>query len=346
MIIGIALAALSGALLGVCFTPMRHLKDFAWENTWFTWNLFACLLLSPLIAWLTIPSIFQVFREIGLQRNLIVLGVGLLSGASGVAFGLSLARVGTALVNSLCNGVALLAGSFVPLIAHHRDALQGQIGTWLAVGFALSVAGVWLCALAGSQRDGPSKYMDAGSDDSQAQKRLVRQGIILAITAGLLTPLVNFGLAFGDPSMQIARDHGASETFMSFAIYLPFFATAFVANSLYCASLWKENGTLAQFLRPNIWYQVAIAFAIAGLWMAGNVLYGWALPWMQTYGPVLGWPICLASCNIAAALTECAYGDWKGKPLVTLTGGLGMLTASLVTFAYICLLIQTQNSGS
>lgn len=346
MIIGIALAALSGALLGVCFTPMRHLKDFAWENTWFTWNLCACLVLSPLIAWLTIPSIFQVFREIGWQRNLIVLGVGLLSGASGVAFGLALARVGTALVNSLCNGVALIAGSFVPLIAHHRDALQGQVGTWLVIGFAFSVAGVWLCALAGSQRDGPSEYMDAGSNDAQAQRRLVKQGIILAITAGLLTPLINFGLAFGDSSMQIARDHGASETFMSFAIYLPFFATAFVANSSYCATLWKKNGTLAQFSRPKVWYCAAISLLIAVLWMGGNVLYGWALPWMQSYGPALGWPICLASCNISAALVECAYGDWKGQPLLTLSGGLGMLTTSLVTFAYICLLIQTSTVAS
>lgn len=346
MIIGILLAALSGALLGICFTPMRHLKDFAWENTWFTWNLFACLLISPFIAWFTIPSLLQVFQEIGLQRNLIVLGVGLLSGASGVAFGLGLARVGTALVNSLCNGVALIAGSFVPLIAHHRDALQGQVGTWLAVGFALSVVGVWLCALAGSQRDGPSQYMSADTTDARQQQRLVRQGIALAVMAGLLTPLVNFGLAFGDSSMQIAREHGASETFMSFAIYLPFFATAFVANSLYCAFLWRKNDTLQQFAQPYVWPRVAIAFLIAALWMAGNVLYGWALPWMQSYGPVLGWPICLASCNIAAALVECAYGDWRGKPLVTLSGGLGMLTASLVTFAYICLLIQSQTSIS
>lgn len=346
MVFGILLAALSGVLLGICFTPMRYMKGFAWENSWFAWNLCACLLLSPLIAWLTIPSVFDVFQEIGFERNLIMLGVGLLSGASGVAFGLGLARVGTTLVNSLCNGVALIAGSFVPMIAQHREALEGQVGALLAVGFVLSVAGVCVCAWAGSQREHPSEYMEELSGDHRTRQRIVRQGILLSIVAGLLTPLINFGLAFGDGSMQVARDHGASETFMSFSIYVPFFAAAFVSNGVYCAYLWKKNKSFQQFFEPRILHRAAVAILIAVLWMGGNVLYGWALPWMQTYGPVLGWPICLASCNISAALTECAYGDWKGQALYTLAGGLAMLTASIATFGYICLLIQNATAIS
>jgi hypothetical protein len=188
--------------------------------------------------------------------------------------------------------------------------------------------------------------MEFRSDDANSHRRLVHQGILFAVLAGLLTPLVNFGLAFGDASMQIARNHGASEAFMSFAIYLPFFTTSFLTNSLYCAYLWKTNRTFHQFLEPSIFRRLAIVFLIATLWMGGNVLYGSALPLMQSYGPALGWPICLASCNIAAALVECAYGDWKGRALATLAGGLGMLTASLMTFGYICLLIQVRGSTS
>lgn len=341
MVIGILLAILSGVLFGVCFIPMRYVKEFAWENTWFAWSFCACLLLSPLIAWLTIPEAFEVFREIGLERNLITLGAGLLSGASGILFGLGLARVGTTLVNSLCNGISLIAGSFIPLIVQHREALHGQVGALLASGFVLSVAGVCVCAWAGSQREHPSEYMDHGTSDYPSRQRTVLVGILLSITAGLLMPLVNLGLAFGDGSMQVARDHGASETFMSFAVYVPFFATTFVSNVLYSAYLWKKHQSYKQLFEPRGLHLAAVAMFVAGLWMGGNVLYGWALPWMQTYGPVLGWPICLASCNIAAALAECAYGDWRGKAFYTLAGGLGFLTASIGMFGYICLLIQT-----
>jgi len=346
MAIGILLAVLSGVLFGICFTPMRHVKTFAWENTWFAWNLCACLLLSPLIAWLTIPSAFTVFQEIGLQRNLIMLGVGLLSGASGVLFGLGLARVGTTLVNSLCNGIALIAGSLVPLMIQHREALEGEIGAFLIAGFILSVAGVCMCAWAGSQRDQPSEYMDHRSSDSSTARRVVVQGILFSIMAGLLTPLVNLGLAFGDGFMKVARDHGTSETFMSFAVYVPFFATTFVSNGLYCAYLWKKNGTLPQLCGPRRLRLASVAVLIATLWMGGNVLYGWALTWMQSFGPVLGWPICLASCNVAAAIVECSYGDWKGKPLYILLVGLGILTTSIATFGYVCLLIQNATTVS
>ena len=339
MNIGILLAVLSGVLFGICFTPMRYTKTLAWENTWFTWNLVACLVISPVIAWLTIPSVFEVFREIGLRLNLIMLGVGFVSGASGIFFGLGLARVGTTLVNSLCNGIGLIAGSFVPLMLQHREAMKGQVGLWLAAGFVLSVAGVAVCAWAGSQRGESSEYM-AHQSDPKARRRMVLQGILFSVLAGLITPLINLGLAFGDDFMKVARAHGASETFTSFAVYVPFFATTFLSNAIYCAYLWKKNHTQTQFKGPERRPIVGISTLVAVLWIGANVLYGWALTQMQTYGPILGWPICLASCNIAAAITECLYGDWKGRALATLSGGLALLTASIAAFGYICFLIQ------
>lgn len=344
MAIGILLAVLSGVLFGVCFTPMRHMRSFAWENTWFAWNFAACILLAPLIAWWTIPSVFEVFREIGLRLNLIMLGVGLLAGTSSVLFGLGLARVGTTLVNSLCNGVSLIAGSFIPLIIQHREALAGPVGALLFAGFVLSTCGVCVCAWAGSLREQPSAYMGHDAGDRRARRRIVWQGITLSIAAGLLMPLINLGLAFGDDFMRVAREHGASESFMSFAVYVPFFATSFVSNGLYCGLLWSRNRSYTQFRQPRSIHFLVLACLIAVLWMAGNTLYGWALPWMRSYGPVLGWPICLASCNIAAALAECAYGDWRGRALYALGGGLAILTASIATFGCASLLIQNAST--
>lgn len=340
MTVGISLAVLSGILFGICFTPMRYMKTFAWENTWFAWNFCACLVLTPLIAWLAVPSAFEVFQEIGLRRNLLMLGVGLLSGCSGILFGLGLARVGTTLVNSLCNGISLIAGSFIPLIFQHREALEGRIGGLLFAGFALSVAGVVVCAWAGSLREGPSAYMGRHSTDRRGQRRLAAEGIALSVAAGLLMPLVNLGLAFGDGFMQAARDKGSPEAFVSFAVYVPFFAGTFVSTAFYCGGRWAKSRSYSQFIEPSGPGFLALAGLIAALWMGGNTLYGWALPGMRTYGPVLAWPICLISCSIAAALVECAYGDWKGKALGALASGLGILTASIATFGYTSLLIQ------
>ena len=344
MMAGILLTVLSGILLGICFTPMRYLTKFAWENSWLIWSFWACVVLSPLIAWLTIPSVVEVFAEIGWEQNLIMLGAGLLSGASAILFGLGLARVGTTLVNSLCNGVGLIVGSFVPLIVQHREVLEGQVATLMMAGFALSVVGVVVCAWAGSLKERPSEYMDHGTSDSHTRRRIAIQGILLSIAAGLLMPLVNLGLAFGDNFMQAARNHGTHEAFTSFAVYVPFFATTFVSTAVYCAVLWKRNRSYEQLLHPHALYLFAVCAVIALLWIGGNLLYGWALSWMQTYGPVLGWPICLVSCSISAALVECAYGDWKGRALAALVGGLAILTASIALFGYISLLLHAPDS--
>jgi L-rhamnose-H+ transport protein len=336
MTTGIVLAVLSGILFGICFTPMRALTHYAWENTWFAWNLVACVVLAPLVAWLTIPGIVTVFTEIGPGPNLAVLAIGLLSGASAILFGLGLARVGTTLVNALCNGVSLVAGSFIPLFFQHPEAVRGRVGLLMAVGFLLSLAGVAVCAWAGSLREQPSAYM---AHDRGSSRRVALEGIVLCVAAGLLMPLVNLGLAFGDGMMAVARRHGASATFMSFAVYVPFFATTFASTALYSATAWRRSRSYGQFFAPGAGRLIALTTLIAGLWLAGNIVYGAALPWMQDYGPVLGWPICLSSCNIAAAAVECACGDWKGRALRTLVVGLVVLTASIALFGYVCLII-------
>ena len=67
-------------LLGPLFPPMRYMKAFAWENTWFVWPFCGCSLFPPLIAYLTIPSLLEAFRATGLRLNCIMLGVGFVAG--------------------------------------------------------------------------------------------------------------------------------------------------------------------------------------------------------------------------------------------------------------------------
>jgi len=93
MFAGILLALLSGVLLGICFLPMRYMKQFAW-----------------------------------------VLGLG------------------------------------------------------------LSVVGVAVCAVAGSQRDYDSAYMQIDYHAGTRMTVVTLQGIALSIDSGLLTPLQNLGI--------------------------------------------------------------------------------------------------------------------------------------------------------
>ena len=83
-----------------------------------------------------------------------------------------------------------------------------------------------------------------------------------------------------------------------------------------------------------------MAVGMAVLWIIGCVLYGWAMPWMKSFGPVIGWPVSMACTNVASAVAEYFYGDWRGRALRTLSYGLLVLTLAIFIFGYANLLIQ------
>ena len=79
---------------------------------------------------------------------------------------------------------------------------------------------------------------------------------------------------------------------------------------------------------------------IAVIWFLGMILYGWIMPLMKGYGPVLGWPVLMAAISIFSAVVEYFHGDWGGRALRTLCYGLVVLTASIGIFGYANFLIE------
>jgi L-rhamnose-H+ transport protein len=344
MYTGILIAILAGICLGTCFLPMRYMKGFAWENTWFVWSFTGLVILPPLIAFLTVPDVFQIFREISWNTTATVLGVGLVAGTSGIFLGRGLAIAGIAIANSVMNGVSLVVGSFVPLIKNHPEALSGRIGLTLLGGLLLAVAGVAICSVAGSQRNKESAYSTVGEGAKRSRRGLALFGIVLCLVAGLLTPLQNIGLDYAGQMTEIARSHGAPEAFKSFVYFIPYLGASFVSNGIFFAVLWRKNGTLKQFRGPQSARYIGLAVLMAAVWMLGIILYGWAMPWVGSYGPVIVWPMMLVTTSIASAVAEYLYGDWEGRALRTLGLGITGLSLSIVMFSYSNYIIQQSSS--
>src|ERR1035437_8298856 len=62
---GIMLLILAGAMNGSFTLPMKFTKKWAWENTWLAWTIFALCIFPPLLAFLTVPSLGQVYCDAG-----------------------------------------------------------------------------------------------------------------------------------------------------------------------------------------------------------------------------------------------------------------------------------------
>lgn len=152
MFIGLLLAILSGFCYGICILPVRYMAKFAWENTFFVYELFGLVVLPIFTGYVTIPFLLDVYREVGWRTNLLIMTVGFLGGAGAVVYGLALVRIGMALVNAIGNGISIVLGSFIPLLIQHHEALQGRLGFALTSGIVLGLLGVVICAVAASQR--------------------------------------------------------------------------------------------------------------------------------------------------------------------------------------------------
>jgi L-rhamnose-H+ transport protein len=340
MFIGLLLAILSGACFGICFVPVRYMKEFAWENIWFVYSLLAVVIFPVLLGLVTIPCVLGLYREIGWRMNLLVIAAGLVSGVGVVMYGLALVRIGMALVNALGNGISLVLGAFVPLLIQHREVIHSALGLCLLLGLAFAVPGLVICAMAASQRNQDSAYMDAQQQKGHGRARMVMVGVLLAIGFGLLQPAMNFGLAFAGDYMKIGRAHGTREAFAANAFYLPYLPPSLLTSGLYFAFLWKKNRTLGQFRGPKLLRHCLWCALIAVIWFGGMILYGWAMPWMKSYGPIIGWPVCMTSITLFSAGVEYFYGDWHGRALRTLSYGLAALIVSIAILSYANLLIE------
>lgn len=125
--------------------------------------------------------------------------------------------------------------------------------------------------------------------------------------------------------------------------YLPpmlFLPASLLTSGLDFAFLWNKNGTLGRFRAPDVLRYCLGCLRITVIWFSGMILYGWVMPLMKGYGPVLGWPVDMAAIAIFSAVVEYFYGDWRGRALRTLCYGLMTLTVSIGILAYTNFLIE------
>jgi len=134
--------------------PMKFTRQWAWENTWLAWTIFALGIFPPLLTFSTISHPGAVYAQPGMAPfEMIVLACGAGWGASQVFFGLAVDAVGIALAFSVILGISAAVGSLIPLVREHPEKIPTSGGMMVLLGIALVIAGVSVCAVAGRKRE-------------------------------------------------------------------------------------------------------------------------------------------------------------------------------------------------
>jgi L-rhamnose-H+ transport protein len=332
---GILLALFAGILNGSFAAPTKYATRWKWENIWALWAVTGFFLVPWSIALATVPALFSVYQAAGSRALALLIAFGAGYGATVPCFGLGVEALGIALNFAIAIGISTALGSLVPLVTQHREQVFTAKGLAILAGIAVTLLGIVVCAAAGKAKERELRPSIAASSDQKTRSFGV--GLTFAIVAGIGSPLVNFGLAFGDPVLKAAAAHGAGASAQSNAIWPPVLTATLIPYLIYCAYLWRTNRSFGLFFARGTASHWLLGALMGGLWMGSLALYGAASASMAGMGPVLGWPLFMSAIIITSNVWGFATGEWRGVRRNTLTvmgAGMLLLIAGFCTLAW------------
>ena len=323
------LLILAAAVMNATYTlPMKLNRRWAWEHSWFAFTLLGVIAVPTALAVATVPGLFSIYPQIPASTLAAMAFFGAGWGVSLVLFGLAIEMVGVAVTFAVCLGTSAASGALIPLLAQHPEKLATREGALILGGIAAILVGVALCGVAGSLRD-------RGASASPGRSHPVR-GALYAFVSGVLGSLFNLGLAFGGEIQRAAQQHGASETMMSNAVWLPCLYAGFLPGVIYCLFLMRKHGNTAELAGNSRWYYWVMAALMGVLWYGSIVLYAISTTRMGELGTSIGWPLFLSSIVVASTIVGVVAGEWAGagkRALRYMVGGVLCLVAAIVVLS-------------
>jgi len=328
--LGIFLAVAAGLMVGNCMLPLNYLRKWRWENAWIIFTLVALVLVPWALAFLRVPNLLSVYSNVNSASFMIPFLFGAGWGVAQVLFGLAVIRAGMALSFAITIGLSAALGSLVPILLRHPQALVTGRGLVLLLGQVLMVTGVVVCYWAGRRREREQK---AEAATTTARSYVV--GASLAALAGLLAPMLNYALAFGDNLILEALRQNTLRADAPYAVWPIALAGGAVPNILYPLWLLQRNKTWANF-RP-VWPEITLGMIMGLLWMGSVAIYGMATTLLGVLGASIGWSIYQICIIVMANVSGWIAGEWKGVSQgskLILWSGLLLLAFATVAITY------------
>lgn len=325
--VGLLLVLVAGIFQGIFLLPMDRTRGWTWEQSWLAFSLFGMIVFNWLITGLTIPQILDIYRSSLARDILLLLLFGLGWGLGAVLFGLGMARLGLALGYPIIMGLIAALGALVPLLVFFPETLATLKGGLILGGMLVVVIGILLCSRAGASKGGTGTAARTG----------LTSGLMIAVAAGVLSSLPNIGMAFATRVIAIAGAQGVAPSLAGNVVWALFFTAGFAVNAAYCIYLMaraKSGSLFNAHAARNLFFT-----ALMGLfWIGSFYAYGIGAARLGPLGPVIGWPLFIASSILVGNLVGLWRGEWRNAPsaargllaqgLVVLLAAVGLIAVS------------------
>jgi L-rhamnose-H+ transport protein len=311
MIIGIISSVIAGMFNGSFAVPTKRIIHWEWENTWFVYALIAMLILPIATAFISVPALFDIYKQAGSSVLLKTLFTGILFGIGSVTFGLGLHLAGLSLGNSLMIGIISITGSLVPMLMLSPESILTPGGGILLFAMLITVIGIIYCGNAGMLRS-RSIENDTGIDKRKASFKIA---LVVCIVSGIFSSMLNISLVMGMPIAELAKTN-LSGVLSSFRAYSAVWAVtlfgALIPYLFYCFYLFFRNKSITKYKAPtnNFFWAILMGF----MWFFCITLYGAGVSNLGKLGTTISWLI-LMSCTVTVGnLWGWITGEWKNAP--------------------------------
>jgi L-rhamnose-H+ transport protein len=327
--LGLALTMAAGLMSGNCMLPAKFVRRWQWENTWLVFTLVSLVLAPAILTFATVKDVAGLYSNLSLQQIALPFLFGFGWGIAQVLFGLSITRLGLALGYAIIIGLGALLGTLVPILVQRPHILLTGRGALILAGVALMLSGVVVAGKAGRMREKESDAPAPGSPHARYGAAL-----LLAIVCGILAPMINFSLAFGQDIAQEAIRRGVSPTNAAYAVWPIGLLGGLLPNLAYSIYLLNRNRTWCRFrtLSPDIWFPILMGV----LWMGSFAVYGAAAALLGALGTSVGWALFQIFMIMTANISGVVTGEWtlaRAPARRLLWAGLSLLAAATVLMA-------------
>lgn len=335
ILIGIVLTILGGTMQGSFTVPMKFTRRWTWENVWLAYSVVGLLILPWVIAAVTIPDLLEVYRRSDGRAMALAMLFGAGWGAGSVLFGLGVGRIGMALAFAIILGLTSAVGSLVPMLVQHPEELGSAKGRTIVIGLVVVLIGIYLCA-----RAGQLKEVALGARRPTASvnpSKPFRAGLLICLLSGLLSPMLNLSMAFGDNIARQAVHLGAKPSNASNAIWALAVCSGFVVNAGYCLYLLSKNRSWERFGQTGTQPYWFLALVMGALWMFGISIYSMGATEVGRLGAIIGWPVFMATIIITANVWGLLTGEWRGagpQALRMIGSGVAVLIVAIFIVSY------------
>ena len=302
---------------------MKYMNPMSWESWWVIHVLVAMILFPMLWAYIVIPDLFDIIASSPKDAIYSAMLYGFLWGIGGIMFGVSVPYIGLSLTMGIVMGLAGSAGSLIPLFQIENATSQPSF-PYIIGGLIISLIGVAITAKAGIDRD---KLINSSS-----KSKNILKGLLIAVTCGLLSSLLNVGFANAAPIAEKAQEFGVITRNSSLAAWVVVLWGAFIMNFSYAVLLLFKNNSWKTFSLKNSLNAYKWSLIAGFCWFAALGVYGQGAALLGEIGPVIGWPILLGLSLIISNYWAYNAGEWDNaqKPFNKLLIGLFVLIISAV----------------